>query len=96
MHSNIFALVGHVPVVAIGYRLKTAGIMRMLGLERTTLPIEQTDAHTLTTLVQAAWAERDTLRAHIATRVATLAAQARACGAMIAADWDALQTIDGG
>lgn len=91
MHSNIFALTGHVPVVAIGYRLKTEGIMRMLGLERTTIPIEQVDTHTLVSMLQTTWAEREALRNHIATRVAHLAEQARASGDMIASDWHTLQ-----
>lgn len=32
MHSNIFALAQHVPVLALEYLPKTSGIMRMLGL----------------------------------------------------------------
>lgn len=43
MHSNIFALISHVPVVAIEYEHKTRGIMRGLGIEGLTL-----DIHTLT------------------------------------------------
>lgn len=39
MHSNIFALVNHVPVVAIEYEHKTRGIMRGLGLEPLTIDI---------------------------------------------------------
>jgi colanic acid/amylovoran biosynthesis protein len=39
MHSNIFALINHVPVVAIEYEHKTRGIMRGLGLEPLTIDI---------------------------------------------------------
>lgn len=41
MHSNIFALISHVPVVAIEYEHKTKGIMRGLGLENLTIDIRQ-------------------------------------------------------
>lgn len=41
MHSNIFALVSHVPVVAIEYEHKTRGIMRGLGLEELTIDIKE-------------------------------------------------------
>lgn len=34
MHSNIFALSMYVPTIAIGYRHKTIGIMKMLGMEK--------------------------------------------------------------
>jgi len=40
MHSNIYALSMKVPVLAVGYQPKTAGIMTQLGLERFVLPIE--------------------------------------------------------
>jgi colanic acid/amylovoran biosynthesis protein len=40
MHSNIFALSKHVPVAAIAYRHKTRGIMRMVGLERYVVDID--------------------------------------------------------
>jgi colanic acid/amylovoran biosynthesis protein len=41
MHSNIFALISKVPVVAIEYEHKTRGIMRDLGLEHLTVAIEE-------------------------------------------------------
>jgi colanic acid/amylovoran biosynthesis protein len=39
MHSNIFALINHVPVVAIEYEYKTRGIMIGLGLEEMIIDI---------------------------------------------------------
>jgi colanic acid/amylovoran biosynthesis protein len=41
MHSNIFALCAGIPVLAISYSPKTAGIMSMLGLEKWVAPIEE-------------------------------------------------------
>jgi colanic acid/amylovoran biosynthesis protein len=47
MHSNIFALINHVPVVAIEYEHKTKGIMRGLGLEPLTIDIRDVTYETL-------------------------------------------------
>ncbi len=33
LHSNIFALVAGVPVVAVAYQYKTFGLMEMIGLK---------------------------------------------------------------
>lgn len=41
MHSNIFALINNVPVVAIQYEHKTKGIMDRLGLSEATIDIEK-------------------------------------------------------
>jgi len=43
MHSNIFALCERVPLVAIAYRHKTQGIMRMFGLEDYVVDIDKVD-----------------------------------------------------
>jgi len=47
MHSNIFALISDVPVVAIGYEHKTKGIMRGLGLEELTVDIHHANFSSL-------------------------------------------------
>lgn len=47
MHSNIFALLGNVPVIAIAYEYKTQGIMQDLGLMEWVLPIEKVTAEGL-------------------------------------------------
>jgi len=41
MHSNIFALINAIPVVAIEYEHKTRGIMRGLGLEEFVISIDE-------------------------------------------------------
>ncbi|NJP07613.1 MAG: hypothetical protein HC837_19340 [Chloroflexaceae bacterium] len=87
MHSNIFALTNGVPVVAIGYRHKTMGMMEMLGLERYVIDIAQVDSNTLTALLQAAWNEHATLRAQLPGHVGLLAARARLAGHIIRADY---------
>lgn len=47
MHSNIFALLGKVPVVAIVYEHKTQGIMAGLGVGEFTVDIHNLDAQKL-------------------------------------------------
>jgi colanic acid/amylovoran biosynthesis protein len=43
-HSVIFALLSHVPAVAIEYEHKTSGIMQDLGLDKWVIPIEDVNA----------------------------------------------------
>jgi colanic acid/amylovoran biosynthesis protein len=47
MHSNIFALVNKIPVVAIEYEHKTGGIMSALGLEDLVIDINEVDFKSL-------------------------------------------------
>ncbi|HKU18912.1 MAG TPA: polysaccharide pyruvyl transferase family protein [Candidatus Saccharimonadales bacterium] len=58
MHSNIFALINEVPVVAIEYEHKTKGIMRGLGLEQLTIPIHEVTAASLIEHVELLLARR--------------------------------------
>ncbi len=65
MHSNIFALTVGVPVVAIGYFTKTAGIMEMAGLSEWMVAIESATETTLPPLTLRAWTARDALHRHV-------------------------------
>jgi len=65
MHSNIFALINHVPVVAIEYEHKTKGIMRGLGLEPLTVDIQGVTFDTLRQKVDMVLADRDHYRSLI-------------------------------
>ena len=47
MHSNIFALGGGVPVIAIAYRHKTQGLMNLLDLSEWVIDIDKIDAQQL-------------------------------------------------
>lgn len=87
LHSNIFALTEGVPVIAIGYQYKTRGVMRMLGLERWTLDIEQVNEETLIRLLHEAWAERKCTRARIEETLTEVGEQASQAGALIASDF---------
>lgn len=58
MHSNIFALINHVPVVAIEYEHKTRGIMRGLGLEPLTIDIRDVTFASLRQRVHTLLADR--------------------------------------
>jgi colanic acid/amylovoran biosynthesis protein len=90
MHSNIFALSQGVPVIAIGYQPKTEGIMRMAGLGRWTISIQQTTGQALTRMLTTLWNERDGVRAHLQQRIPYLVQQAEQAGSMIVADYAAL------
>jgi colanic acid/amylovoran biosynthesis protein len=89
LHSNIFALTHHVPVVAIAYQMKTVGVMRALGLEPFVIDIEAVTGENLAAAMEAAWQERVALRRALAVRVATLQTEALHAGQLIAADFAA-------
>lgn len=83
MHSNIFALSEGVPVVAIGYFTKTAGIMEMAGLSEWMIGIEVATTTTLPDLVLQAWNERDALRRHVAATLPAMIANAASAAILI-------------
>ncbi len=86
MHSNIFALSGGVPVVAIGYLHKTRGIMQMMGLEDFVIDITGIDAGVLTALMDRAWGLREPLHARIASQAETMKLSACEATSLIEAD----------
>ncbi|RME42303.1 MAG: hypothetical protein D6791_18065 [Chloroflexi bacterium] len=65
LHSNIFALTGGVPVIAVAYQDKTFGVMRMLGLEEWTVAIEEVDGDLLIRRYRRLWPERHRWRQKI-------------------------------
>jgi len=69
MHSAIFAQSAGVPTLAIGYLHKSAGIMQQLGLSQHVLDIAEADEAGCIRHFDALWAERDAVRAHLATRI---------------------------
>ena len=72
LHSNIFALVAGVPVVAVAYQYKTLGLMEMLGLKAWTLAIEESTPQTLTDLLERLWEQRQPVATHIAQRTSEI------------------------
>jgi len=90
LHSNLFALAEGVPVVAVGYQYKTRGVMRMLGLERWTIDIEDAHAEPLSNLVLRAWAERTQTREQIRDVLPGLRARAAQAAAWVADDFRSL------
>lgn len=66
MHSNIFALSGCVPVLAISYERKTSGIMRMLNMSDYVLDITDLKIDDVTNKIQKIWSTRDTIRKSLA------------------------------
>lgn len=83
MHSNIFALSVGVPVVAIGYFTKTAGIMEMAGLSEWMIGIENATDTTLPPLTLKAWSHRQALRQQVADTLPAIIANAGSAAAFI-------------
>lgn len=69
MHSAIFAQSAGVPTLAIGYLHKSTGIMQQIGLPHHVLDITEADEARAIRHFDALWAERDTVRAHLAARI---------------------------
>lgn len=91
MHSNIFALAGGVPALAVAYRHKTRGLMETMSLADWVLEIEKVTGVELRERVLALWAVRAELRPLIQARAAALAAEARRAGEWAAEDYAAWQ-----
>lgn len=87
MHSNIFALGGGVPVIAIAYRHKTQGLMNLLELSEWVIDIEKIDAQQLQDYLKRIWKEKQRIRSMIEKRIPELASQASQAGRMIATDF---------
>lgn len=67
MHSNIFSLINHVPVVAIEYEYKTRGIMQRLRIEEMVLDIKTLELSSLNEKAKYLIDHRDTYSKRIAT-----------------------------
>ena len=74
LHSNIFALTGGVPVLAVAYQDKTFGVMRMLGLEEWTVAIEEVDGEALVRRYRRLWPQRHLWRQRVQQAVASCVA----------------------
>ncbi|MDM7998650.1 MAG: polysaccharide pyruvyl transferase family protein [Dehalococcoidia bacterium] len=76
MHSNIFALISGVPVIAIAYGHKTHGIMGMMGLEKWVFPIETVQPDRLKSSIDELWGQREAMKGYIAGRIELMREQA--------------------
>ena len=91
MHSNIFALSGGVPVLAIAYRHKTQGIMQMLGLDEWCIDIQSTSGAVLTERLDALWVQRAAVREHIEQTLPPIIAASCKAGILVADDYIKIQ-----
>ena len=87
LHSNIFALTGGVPVIAIAYLPKTHGVMGMLGLAQWVVDIDKVDGVALATLVEMLCTERAAVRTQIDQAIAAQQTAIRQMSSAIAADY---------
>jgi colanic acid/amylovoran biosynthesis protein len=89
LHSNIFALGEHVPVVAIAYQDKTWGVMEMLGMRDWVIDIEQVEAPLLEEKLRALWCERGQVQQQIQAKMTLIRDQTKQACTLIAADFRA-------
>ena len=91
LHSVIFALLAHVPMLAIAYQPKTEGVLATLDLAEWAIPIEEADSDQLRARFWAAWQARAVIRARIETQLPTVQAQVTDAVTLIAAQYHAHQ-----
>lgn len=77
MHSVIFSLTAHVPVIAIEYEYKTRGIMRELSLADWVIPIEDVTASRLIHLFKSLQRAEGAYRSNLAQIIPAYVEQAR-------------------
>jgi len=87
MHSNIFALSEGVPVLAIGYQHKTAGIIDMLGLSEWVIDINQVQADRLVNDLERLYEQRGEIKARIEAIMPEIVRSANRAGEIIAEDY---------
>lgn len=84
LHSNIFAISELVPALTIQYQPKTAGVLRMLGLEQWVILIEDASEERLRASLSRLWTERETVRAYLQQRLPPITEEAGQIGTLIA------------
>lgn len=84
MHSNILAMLGEIPVVAIAYEFKTEGLMRQMGLEDYLCSIDAVDTELLTEVVDKAISDHDVLTDRIEHHLQEQKSQSRRTATLIA------------
>lgn len=98
MHSNIFALLGGVPVLAVAYRHKTIGLMQEMGLANWALEIETLSlpdgAKRLSSLFWELWQNRQQIRQKITARTVELSEQSARAAEWVLNDYTSLQKAD--
>jgi colanic acid/amylovoran biosynthesis protein len=93
MHSNIFAASYGVPTLPIGYQYKTRGIAQVLGLDEWVLEIDGLSSDRLVERLGDLWSRRERVRADLLQRLPGLRHDAEQAGALIAADFASLGTL---
>jgi colanic acid/amylovoran biosynthesis protein len=87
MHSNIFALSGGVPVIAIGYLHKTQGIAAQVGIDDWVIDIQDIEAAGLISKFDQLWNAKAKIRSHLEKRMPELAKEALMAGEILASDY---------
>jgi colanic acid/amylovoran biosynthesis protein len=90
MHSNIFAISGGVPCLAIGYMHKTRGIAEMVGMSEWVLDIGDVTSEALTENLERLWQARQAVQRVLRQVLPSLVEQARQAGMLVSLDFQSL------
>ena len=87
MHSNIFAWLGFVPALAVGYLHKTSGIAKMAFMDNWVIDIQEINSKLITDKVDRLWEARFDVRNELSKTIPCLASSAMEAGKIIATDY---------
>jgi polysaccharide pyruvyl transferase WcaK-like protein len=91
MHSNIFALIGIIPVIAIGYLHKTSGIAKMVGIEDWVIDIREMSESELINKIDNLLKKRSEYVDQLKNKMPTLVKEANKAGILIRDDYASLR-----
>jgi len=91
MHSNIFALINFIPVIAVGYLHKTNGIATMAGIEDWVLDINEISSSEFIQTIDAIVNKREEYVSHLKERIPRLSSEAKNAGLLIWEDFTNIQ-----
>lgn len=91
MHSNIFALIGIIPVIAIGYLHKTSGIAKMVGIEDWVMEIREMSESELINKIDNLLKKRNEYVNQLKNKMPTLVKEANKAGILIRDDYASLR-----
>lgn len=89
LHSNIFALIQQIPVIAIQYQYKTLGIMQMAGLDDFVIKIEDASPETLPPFISYGLSKTSFIQEQINASVPQLKANAQGVLSSLKEDYEA-------
>ncbi|GAB4496593.1 MAG: hypothetical protein OHK0052_06740 [Anaerolineales bacterium] len=92
LHSNIFAITQHVPVLPIAYQPKTYGVMQTLGLQSWVISIDKINSEILIKKLSLLWSEHQQVAVQISHSLSRIQKEIDWVGLLIKQDFAQFKT----